>query len=385
MGKRIRTGPSEKTAQRREKDEGLSGEAGRPRVLVTGAAGSVGHFLVSSLLEAGYDVTALDVPGASFPEGPKDRVRIVRADLTAPGVAREAVVGATAVVHAAAIVDIGRSWEELAPVNYHATLRLFDAAREAGVGHFVFFSTGSVYPGGPEPMTEDSEVRAANDYVRTKLMAEEALRTATPPPTVNILRPALIYGPWGKVLAGSLATVPYLFGLFTRHLPTLTGGPRSNWVHAEDVARAAVFLVMSPQPHGRVFNVAGDEAVSVGDVFSIAFRAGGIQLHSPRLCYPTSAIRIIKPLVARDAVMEPLNRLAEILFNRATRRAGVSSPLRPRLDKEAFDFAIQDMIFDNRRLKELGFKYRYPSFEEGWRRTQEWYTEHRWVPGGGSR
>lgn len=354
----------------------------RPRVLVTGAAGSVGHFMVPALVEAGYDVTALDVPGASFPDAPADRVRVVEADLTAPGVAEKATEGASAVIHAAAIVDIARSWDELAPVNYHATLRLYEAARSAGVRHFVFFSTGSVYAAGPIPFTEDSPVAPANDYVRTKLRAEEALRSEPPPPTVNVLRPALIYGPWGKVLAGALATVPHLFGLFTRRLPTLTGGPRSNWVHAEDVARAAVFLVQSPQPHGRVFNVAGDEAVAVGDVFSIAFRAGGLELHPPCLRFPTTAVRILKPLLARDAVMEPVNRLAEVLYARATRRAGISTPLRPRLDKETFDFAIRDVIFDNRALKELGFTYRYPSFEEGWRQTQEWYAEHGWVPAG---
>lgn len=355
-------------------------EGKHPRVLVTGAAGSVGHFIVPALIEAGYDVTALDVPGASFPSASGGRLRVVEADLTSPGVAEKAVAGTYAVIHAAAIVDIAKSWDELAPVNYHATLRLYEAARDAGVKHFVFFSTGSVYVGGPGAMTEDSPVAEANDYVRTKLRAEEVLRNETPPPTVNILRPALIYGPWGRVLAGALATVPYIFGLFTRRLPTLTGGPRSNWVHAEDVARAAVFLVQSPQPHGQIFNVAGDEAVSVGDVFSIAFRAGGLCLHPPHLHYPTKAMRVLKPILARDLFLGPLNRVAEVLYKRATRRAGILSPLRPRLDKEALDFAVQDMVFDNRRLKELGFTYRYPSFQEGWARTQEWYAEHGWVP-----
>ncbi len=356
------------------------GKGTRDRVLVTGAAGSVGHFLVPALVEAGYDVTALDVPGASFPQADFGRVRVMEADLTAPGVVEEAVTGASAVIHAAAIVDIARSWDELAPVNYHASLRLHEAARRAGVRHFVFFSTGSVYRGGPQAMTEDSPVAEANDYVRTKLRVEQALRRAEPPPTVNILRPALIYGPWGKVLAGALATTPYVFGLFTRHLPTLTGGPRSNWVHAEDVARAAVFLVQHPQPHGEVFNVAGDEAVAVGDVFSIAFRAGGLRLHPPHLRYPTGAMRILKPVLAHNLFLGPLNRLAEVLYRKAAHRAGVSSPLRPRLDKEALDFAVADMVFDNRRLKELGFTYRYPSFEEGWFATQKWYEENGWVP-----
>jgi len=352
----------------------------RPRALVTGASGSVGHFIVSALLDAGWDVTALDQPGTPFPDAPAGRMRRVEVDLARPEVPEEAVDGAVAVIHAAAIVDIGRSWEALAPVNYDATLRLYEAARRAGVKHFVFFSTGSVYPGGAQPMTEDSPVVAANDYVRTKLRAEEFLRSQPAEPPVNILRPALIYGPWGRVLAGALATVPSVFGLFTRHLPALTGGPRSNWVHAEDVARAAVFLVQNPQPHGQVFNVAGDEAIAVGEVFSIAFRTGGIELHRPELAYPTPAIRMLKPILARDLVLGPLNRIASALYAHATRRAGIQSPLRPHLDRETFDFAVRDMIFDNRRLKELGFTYRYPRFEDGWAQTVVWYEQNGWIP-----
>lgn len=358
----------------------MTQSAKRPRVLVTGAAGSVGHFIVPLLLDAGYDVTALDLPGSSFPEANNKRVKILALDLTAEGVPEQAVEGAEAIIHAAAIVDIAKTWQELAPVNYEATLRLYKAAREAGAKHFVFFSTGSVYVGGPTPMTEDSPVEAANDYVKTKLLAEQYLRSQNPPPTVNILRPALIYGPWGKVLAGALATVPYIFGLITTRLPTLTGGPRSNWVHAEDVARAAVFLVQNPQPHGEIFNVAGDEAVPVGDVFSTAFRAGGISLDRPIIDFPTKAVKVLKPLLVSDLVLGTLNRVADVIYRFVACQSGVASPLRPRLDKEAFDFAVKDMQFDNSKLKKLGFQYKYPCFQEGWSKTQSWYIESGWVP-----
>lgn len=350
------------------------------RVLVTGASGAVGHFLVAHLLEKGYSVTALDLEGSHFPEGDPKRLTVLERDLTAPGVPEEAVKGARFVIHAAAIVDISRSWEELAPVNYYATKKLFEAAKAANVEHFVFFSTGSVYPGGPKPMTEDSEVRPANDYVRTKLESEKYLINSAPPPTVNILRPALIYGPWGKVLAGSLATVPTLLKLFTRHVPPLLGGPKSNWVHAEDVARAAIFLIENPQPHGSIFNVAGDEASSVGDVFTTAFEVGGLKLLPFGLPFPTQALRLLLPLLARDSTMEPINFVGGLLFNMAARKANINTPLKARLDKEAFDFAVRDMIFDNSRLKSLGFQYLHNSFKEGWRKTYEWYRQNRWVP-----
>lgn len=348
-------------------------------VLVTGAAGSVGHFLVAHLSRSGYRVKALDLPGADFPRTHRRNVHLLRADITAEGTVEKAVEGVDTVIHAAAKVDPGRSWDELAPVNYYATVRLYDAAREAGVGHFVFLSTGSVYTAGPQYRCENSPTATANHYERTKLLAEEYLRSSGKP-TVNIIRPARIFGPWGRVRSGTLATTPYVVRLFTDHMVTFTGGPSSNWVHAEDVARAASFLADNPQPHGQAFNVANDDPVSLGDVLSIAFKAGGLKLHEPRIPFPTLLVRALKPLFARDLVLDPLNQVAGALYGLAVRKAGLDSPLVPQLDKKTFDYAIENMLFDNRLLKSLGFKYLHPRFEEDWVATQEWYQRHHWVP-----
>lgn len=347
---------------------------------MTGAAGCVGHYLVRELVSMGYEVTAADLPGSDIPGG--DHVRVMAADLTLQGAPERAVEGCDAVVHAAAIVDIGSDWDVLAPVNVDLTKNLYRAARSAGASHFVFFSTGSAYGPSDRPLDEDAPLLAANDYVRTKIAAEEWLRGQEGGPAVNIIRPSLIFGPRGKVLAGALATVPYLVRLFSDRMVPLTGGPRCNWVHAEDVARAAAFLVKNPQPHGSAFNVANDDPVPVGDVFAVALSAGGLRLAGPQVPYPTSAVRLLMPLVARDSVMSAVNRLAAALYRRVTRRAGIASPLTPKLDKEAFDFAVRDVIFDNSRLKRLGFHYRHPTFAEAWRQTHRWYEENAWVPGG---
>ena len=369
-----------KTTNAKGKASTTATQAARPRVLVTGSSGCVGSTIVHELVAAGWDVTALDMPGAPPPEADPARVHALAADLTQEGVAERAVEGAQVVVHAAAIVDIHASWEVLAPVNYTATMRLYEAARAAGVRQFVFFGTGSMYAPGVGPLDEDSPVALANDYVKTKVRAEEWLRSQRGGPVVNIVRPALIFGPRGKVLAGALATVPHVFRLFTDHMVTLRGGPRSNWVHGDDVGRAAAFLVEHPQPHGAAFNVANDDPVGAFDVFATALRSGGVHLHAPSIPYPTAVVKALLPLLARDAVMGTVTKIATALYQVATRRAGIRSPLVPKLDKEALDFAVRDVIFDNARLKGLGFTYRYPTFEDGWADTQRWYEANGWVP-----
>jgi nucleoside-diphosphate-sugar epimerase len=185
------------------------------------------------------------------------------------------------------------------------------------------------------------------------------------------------------VLAGALATLAPIVRLFTERAVPFRGGPRCNWVHALDVARAAAFLVRSPQPHGEAFNVANDDPVGVGDVVTTALRAGGLTLHGPGIPWPTAAVRLAVEVVAGRRTLGVVNRVSRGLFDLATRRAGVTTPLEPRLDAEALGFAVRDVIFDNRKLKSLGFRYRYPRFEEGWAATIAWYRENGWIPAGG--
>ena len=354
-------------------------KAPRGRVLVTGAAGCVGHQLVRELSSRGYEVTALDMPGSMLESG--QGIHPLEADLTAEGVPERAVAGADAVVHLAAVVDIAASFEVLAPINLEATKRLYQAAKAASARHFVFFSTGSAYAPSDRPLREDMPLFPSNDYVRTKIEAEQWLLAQEGGPVVNIIRPALIFGPRGKVLAASLATVPVMLKAVGGLAIPIQGGPRSNWVHGEDVARAAAFLLANPAPHGSAFNVANDDPVSVGDVFTTAFRVAGLKLLPVGVPYPTKAVKLLMPWITKDAILGPVHAAAGLIFNIATARAGVKSPLRPRLDREAFDFAVHDVIFDNSRLKAMGFSYRYPTFEEGWRATYEWYVKNRWIPG----
>lgn len=350
----------------------------RNKVLITGAAGCVGHFMVSEFLSSGYQVIALDRPHSDIPR--HENVSVIEADIATYDFPATIFEDVTTVVHAAAIVDISKKWDELSAVNYFATKKIYDASQSAGVKYFIFFSTGSVYANGKVPYKEDSPVFASNDYVRTKLMSEEYLITRKAPPIVNIIRPSLIYGPRGKVLAAGLATLPSLVSLFGGHTLNLTGGPKSNWVHAKDVARAVVFLAEHPQPHGEIFNVAGDDTIPIGDIFAIGFKTGGVKLHSPTIHLRMSLLKIVLPLVAKDTFFNALNRVAGLIYKIALRKEKINSPIAPRLDKEAMDFGTRDVIFDNSKLKSLGFSYLYPRFEDGWKETYQWYKENRWIP-----
>jgi uncharacterized protein YbjT (DUF2867 family) len=107
-------------------------------LLVTGATGLIGSALVRRLTAAGRPVRCL-VRDPRRLGDERVRVQIVLGDLADPPSFRNALRGVSTVVHLAASIrdQPAGSIEEL---NGIATWRMAQAARRAGVEHFVFFS-----------------------------------------------------------------------------------------------------------------------------------------------------------------------------------------------------------------------------------------------------
>lgn len=104
-----------------------------------------------------------------------------------------------AVVHLAALVHQmeGAFKEAYFHVNTQKTLELAKKAKEAGVKQFIFMSTVKVY--GEEnktPYTENSPCNPQDDYGKSKLAAEEALKAIEDENfIVSIIRTPVVYGP----------------------------------------------------------------------------------------------------------------------------------------------------------------------------------------------
>ena len=137
------------------------------RVLVTGANGFVGRWLVEALRGRGDQVIAGIQPGTA-PAADWDGVDVISADLTtAAGVERLAASGADQVVHLAALAsgsaarrDPALAWQ----VNAGGTAALCQAMAAVGRPRprLLLVSSGEVYGGGygeaiPESALEDSQ------------------------------------------------------------------------------------------------------------------------------------------------------------------------------------------------------------------------------------
>lgn len=140
------------------------------RVLLTGAAGSLGTALRPALVEELEELRLTDVRpvGELHP-----RERFVAANLLEAGDMGPAVDGIDAVIHLGAIADEA-AFDELLGPNLVGTYNVFEAARRAGVRRVVYASSNRItgfYPA-DQRLRGDEPVRPDGLYGVTKAFGE---------------------------------------------------------------------------------------------------------------------------------------------------------------------------------------------------------------------
>ncbi len=348
-------------------------------VAVTGAAGTVGNYVVPLLEAKGLRVIASDLTAKGVPVPVRGEVR--PGDLRDRAFVRRLVEGCDAVVHTAALLDVGAPAAALRAVNVQAVADLVEAATEAGVKRLVHVSTATLYrASGSEPLTEDAPIAPRGDYGQSKLEAESVLRAAGDGPlSWTILRPAPLYGRRGRHYAAALLAVGPIMRLASPILPRPAGGPVATLVHAEDVARAAVFVLDRDDCGGEVFNVADEDAMTLGDRVSATLRAYGLPTVGGG-ALPRPVLDRIARLFTKPGAYHAADRVGLTAWRLVVLRHGLKSALRVRLDQEALTLLHDDLVVDASRLRALGWLPRYPRFSEGWRQVLRWYQAERWVP-----
>ena len=267
------------------------------RVLITGAAGFVGAAFVRYYLQhTGWEMVLLDrLTYAGTLErlrGVKDnpRLRFVYHDFRSS--LNDAVLRRVGpvdyVIHCGAESHVDRSLSEpqlFVDSNVTGTLNMLEAARALRAAKFLLLSTDEVH--GPAPdgveFDEDAPIKPSNPYAATKAAAEAltyAWARSYRLPTM-VLRSMNMYGAAqhpekfvplaiGNVLAGRE-------GVYHGTPERL---PSRKWIHTDNVADAAKFLLELPvEPLCRTYHVAGEERTNIEVLELISDEIGKLALY----------------------------------------------------------------------------------------------------------
>jgi len=279
-------------------------------VVVTGASGFLGRFLVPELLRRGFQVRASVRNTAA--QLPMD-VEYVKGDLADARNVDELVNGADIVVHLAGSAH--RSYrtalqrKDLFGVNVGITSRLARTAVGCGVRRLIFASTigvlGSCSPRG-EWLTEATIPSPDGDYARSKLAAEVELQALSRHSSmeVTIVRPTLVFGP------GAPGNVERLIRLVASGVPLPFGrldGPRS-FIGVRNLAELFCICCEHQLAGGQVFVAADDDTLSLPAIVEIIGR--GLQRHPRVWRVRPSLLAVAAGLLGRSGdfakISEPL-------------------------------------------------------------------------------
>lgn len=307
--------------------------------LVTGGAGFIGSHICERLLKEGQSVRVLDNFFSGKEENIisiRDDVELIRGDIRDGSLVREAMKGVEVVFHQAALGSVPRSVDDpqtTHEANITGTLNVLLAARDAGVRRLVYASSSSVYGETTElPKHEAITPQPLSPYALSKLAGEHYIKVFKHVYGFEAvaLRYFNIFGPRQDPASEYSAVIPrFVTALLEGKRPVIYGdGLQSrDFTYVENVVEA---------------NLRACEATGIaGEAYNIA--CGG-----------------------RYTLLELLGKLKEI----------IGSDIAP-----AHEPARAGDVRDSQASIEAAsraFGYRVSvDFEEGLRRTVDWYRGNR--------
>jgi nucleoside-diphosphate-sugar epimerase len=231
------------------------------KILITGASGFIGSFIVEEALKKGFDTWAA-VRKSSSKEYLKDeRINFIELNLSSKAQLIEQLRGHDFdyVVHAAGVTKCLNK-QDFHRINTEGTKNIIDAILELQMPlkRFVFVSSLSVFGAIKEQQPYD-EIRETDipqpntEYGRSKLAAEKYLESLGSRVPYIILRPTGVYGPREKdyfMMAKSIK----------QHSDFAVGYKRQDitFVYVSDVVQA-IFLALDKGENGRKYFLSDGE------------------------------------------------------------------------------------------------------------------------------
>ena len=368
-------------------------------ILVDGAKGHTGTFLINEILKSKLDweIIATDLPQEKRKELmtketifssrfkymteilDNEKVMFISSDLTDKESLNNLFKGRKydIIFHTASLYDYFAPLDLLRKVNVEGIRNLLEIVcktQDLEKLRFIHWSTCGVY-GEPKykkdnkkysiPTDETVPYNPPNNYSVSKMEQEMVLKEYANNYKLSevIIRPAPIMGPY------QVYGIFHLFQIVNKsgfgpgiHIYPKKKRLAMPLIHVEDLVRAALFLAENNNAIGEAYNLVIDP------------------------CLQEEFLEYLADLLNVDyfnfPVWWPFYKLfSKFLFWLDSRKENKARKLnsRPPVDLSMAGYMIHQYLFSNKKIKELGFRFKFPDYKSATKDTIEWYLKKRWL------
>lgn len=260
------------------------------KIVVTGGAGFIGSHVVDTYVNAGHQVLVVDNLSTGKLDYVHPAARLAEMDINDPALSELFQAERPDVVnHHAGNPSVSLSVREPvfdATQNVLGTLNVLEASRQAGVGKFIYISSGGAMYGNPEylPADEHHPSNPVSPYALSKHTGERYARVYAAEHGLcwTSLRYANVYGPrqdpFGEAGVISIFCQNLLDGL----VPEIhwDGEQSRDFVYVGDCARANLLALEAGA--GQAYNVGTGVGLNINTLFYTLLAVAGQDLEPRR-------------------------------------------------------------------------------------------------------
>lgn len=335
----------------------------KKKILVTGASGFIGSFIVEQGIASGYEVWAGIRAGSSRKFLQHPDIKFVELSLNDTHKLQEQITtfkkenGAwDYVVHAAGVTKCIDK-KDFLRINYEGTKNLVEALKKADIApqKLIYLSSLSIFGPAREnephaPIKESDQAIPNTAYGHSKLMAEAYIKHCGIP--YIILRPTGVYGPRERDYYQMAVSIK-------KHIDFAVGYKRQTitFIYVKDLVKA-IYLSIEKNVNNRCYFVSEPRGYSSRSFSDYIQESMGIK----------RVLHITAPLFVLKIISSVSELIARITKSPAT------------LNSDKYNIMKQrNWLCDTTPIEqELGFKAEY-DLHKGTEETIQWYIQEKWL------